>query len=401
MKWLCTICNYVHEGDEPPDTCPVCGAGRDAFVPLVEGAQPPAAPDSLEAVRERARELMKGICAAYPWCDGRPENVCNREAYGNPINMGGAGSGTSFRNNVEALARLQLKTSVIGDHFEPDTRTTFLGVGLSMPIMGASTSGVSTYGVIEEDEFCRANVRGCADAGTLSWRGDTHLYPEDATHWGLEAIRAAGGRGIQIFKPRSQDVLKRLIEAAQKAGCPAVGVDLDGCGSTNFARAGKPVYRKSIEDLRELVESTDLPFIAKGVMTADEAELSVEAGVRCVAVSNHGGRVLDHTPGVADVLPEIVERVGKKVAVTADGGVRTGYDAIKLLAIGASAVLVGRDLVRAAIGGGAAGVRMQMERLGSVLAKAMLMTGSRTVRDIRPRILESRSSFQLVCYPEI
>ncbi len=413
MKWICTVCSYVHEGDAPPETCPVCGVGADKFVPAGDEGKPaPSAASSaspstaslslskgspskggaltLEDVRDAAREKMRGICAVYPWCDGKAENICNREAYGRAIQMGGVGSGTSFRNNVTSIERLTLKTRVCGEHFEVDSGCEFFGKRLSMPVMGASTSGVSSYGVIGEEQFCADNARGCIAAGSLSWRGDTHLYPEDGSHWGLASIREAGG-GVQIFKPREQDVLKRLIGEAEKAGCVAVGVDLDGCGSTNFARAGKPVYRKSVEDLKELVQSTSLPFIAKGIMCVEDAEMCVEAGVKLVGVSNHGGRVMDYTPGVAEVLPEIVRAVAKDVKISADGGVRTGYDVLKMLALGADYVLVGRDLIRASIGGGEEGVRLQMERLGTVLRRAMFMTGCADVDSIGSSILGTRT----------
>jgi isopentenyl diphosphate isomerase/L-lactate dehydrogenase-like FMN-dependent dehydrogenase len=148
------------------------------------------------------------------------------------------------------------------------------------------------------------------------------------------------------------------------------------------------VYRKGVKEIRELVDGCDVPFVTKGIMCADDAEACVEAGAKVVAVSNHGGRVLDYTPGVAEVLPSVVERVGGKVMVTMDGGVRTGYDVLKMLALGADAVLVGRDVIRAAIGGGAEGVRMQMERMGEVLRRGMLMTGCPTVGDIDGRVLE-------------
>jgi 4-hydroxymandelate oxidase len=105
-------------------------------------------------------------------------------------------------------------------------------------------------------------------------------------------------------------------------------------------------------------------------------------------VSNHGGRVLDHTPGTAEVLPDIVKAVGKSVLIIADGGIRNGYDALKMLALGAKAVLVGRDIVRAAVGGGIDGVKLQMETLGADLAKAMKMTGCRNLGEINPEILD-------------
>ena len=98
-------------------------------------------------------------------------------------------------------------------------------------------------------------------------------------------------------------------------------------------------------------------------------------GADAIVVSNHGGRVLDYTPGTADVLREIVDAVKGDIIILVDGGIRTGYDVLKMLALGAEGVLIGRDIIRAAVGGGAEGVRLQMEFLQETLSKAMLMTG--------------------------
>jgi 4-hydroxymandelate oxidase len=379
-KWFCTICFDEHEAENAPTACKACGAhqksivlGKNESADQVQGNFE-VMPENLEQVRDAARKKLKGICAVYPACNGRDDKICQREAYGKPIGLGGAGSGASFTANVESLARLRLKTRLIGEPFEPDPGFRFFNMDLSLPVMGSSTAGVSRYNdSITELDFCRATIRGCREAGTLAWRGDTWFYtPEDNP--ALDALEMEGGHGIPIFKPRAQDVLKGLIERAEKANCPAVGVDLDGCGSTIMARYGQPVFRKTEKDLRELVESTSLPFIAKGIMTSEDAMACAEAGVRVVSVSNHGGRVLDHTPGVAEVLPEIVDSVGEKVLITADGGVRTGYDVIKMLALGADAVLIGRDVIRASVGAGSLGVRLHMERLIQTLKRAMMMT---------------------------
>jgi len=308
---------------------------------------------TLEDVRNQAREKLKGICAVYPICDGASDRVCQRENYGKAIGLGGVGLGGSFRANIEALARVKLHTRVVGEAFTPDASFEFFGLPLSMPILGASTSGMSAYNnAITEEEFCRATLVGCREAGTVSLRGDTFFYDEH-DHFALKTIAEEGGRGVPIFKPRDQKVLLGLLEKAAALGVPALGVDLDGHGSTNFARAGKAVYRKSIAEIRQLVGATGLPFIAKGIMHPDDAEACADAGVSAVVVSNHGGRVLDSTPGTAEVLPLIANRVGTRVMVLADGGVRNGYDVFKMLALGAKAVLIGRDLIRAGIGGGA------------------------------------------------
>ena len=149
----------------------------------------------------------------------------------------------------------------------------------------------------------------------------------------------------------------------------------------------KQLFRKSIADLTELVGSTELPFIAKGIMSVEDALGAVDAGVAGIDVSNHGGRALESTRGVAEVLPEIVDVVPENITVTAGGGVRTGYDVLKMLALGADAVLIGRDIVRAAVGAGILGVRLQMEYLQNILAKAMKMTGVKSLAEITPDIL--------------
>ena len=393
-EWFCTICYHEQETEkEIPESCVKCGAGPASIIPLTQPADGKEAfgrPESLDQVRDRARGKLKGICAVYPLCDGNSDRICQREAYGKPIGFGGAGSGAGFAANLTALARLKLNTRLVGDHFEPDASFSFFDQALSMPVMGSSTAGISRYNhAMGELDFCRAAIRGCREAGVLSWRGDTWFYtPENSP--ALDALEMEGGYGIPIFKPRAQDVLKGLIERAEKAGCPATGVDLDGCGSTIMARNGQPVFRKSVKDLKELVGFTSLPFIVKGIMTPEDAEACAEAGVRVISVSNHGGRVLDSTPGVAEVLPGIVERIGKKTLITADGGIRTGYDVIKMLALGADAVMLGRDVIRAAVGGGSLGVRLHMERVHGTLKRAMMMTGCSTLSAVSTDILYLR-----------
>jgi isopentenyl diphosphate isomerase/L-lactate dehydrogenase-like FMN-dependent dehydrogenase len=337
---------------------------------------------TLEEVRAKAREKLKGKCGVYRTCDGALTKVCQNQGYGGPIGMGGVGSGTSFENNARALAKVHLKMRVIGPHFEPDTRVTFFGNPLSMPVFGASVSGVKSFGEpLSEAEFCRAVVLGCADAGTLGFRGDTFTYSLEATP-GIDAIAEAGGRGVKICKPRDFSTLSALFRKAEEAGAVAVGVDVDGCGSTIMAKHEKPVFRKSVEELRELAESTKLPFIVKGVMCPEDAVAACDAGAASVVVSNHGGRVLDGTPGTAEVLPVIADAVKGRTVLLADGGVRNGFDAFKMMALGADGVLVGRDIVRAAVGAGREGVRIHMEHMRSTLAKAMLMTGCPAVKDI-------------------
>jgi hypothetical protein len=349
----------------------------------------PELPLTLENIRDNARVKLKGICGVYRSCDGIEGRICQGHSYGSPIGMGGAGSGASFASNVEALKTLGLKTLLCGDDALPDTGFKFFGRDLSMPIMAASVSGVNSFGgesVITEREFCRDVVLGCREASTVGWRGDSFNYSLE-TPYGIEAISEAGGMGVQIVKPREQAVIIEFFKLAEKAGCIAVGVDLDGCGSYAMNMHNQPVFRKTPAELKEIVNSTHLPVIFKGIMSPEDAIIAFESGAAAIGVSNHGGRVLDHTPGVAEVLPDIVKAAGKSGMIIADGGIRNGYDVLKMLSLGADAVLVGRDIVRAAVGGGIEGVGLQMKTLREDLSKAMKMTGCASLEDINPGIL--------------
>jgi isopentenyl diphosphate isomerase/L-lactate dehydrogenase-like FMN-dependent dehydrogenase len=154
-----------------------------------------------------------------------------------------------------------------------------------------------------------------------------------------------------------------------------------------MALPGQTVEPKTPAQLRELVQATKLPFILKGIMTPDEAEMALQSGAAAIVVSNHGGRVLDHTPGVAAVLPAVARKVKGKMVVFADGGIRYGADVLKLLALGADAVLLGRPLIRGAFGGGKDGVALLLNKMKNELIVSMTLTGTGSVQNVSPRIL--------------
>ena len=345
---------------------------------------------SVEEHREIAKQKMKGKCGVYRLCDGGDNKICQGHSYGSPIGFGGVGSGAAFKNNISALGKLNLKMRVIGENFSPDTSYDFFGHKITMPIMGASVTGVNSFGgdsAITEPDFCKATVLGAKQAGTIGWRGDTYTYDWDFMPCYEAICKNADGWGVKISKPRDQETLKKVFKMYEEGGALALGIDVDGCGSTIMAAHNKPVFRKSTDDIKELVQSTKLPFIVKGIMCAEDAIAAVEAGVSALVVSNHGGRVLDHTVGTADALFDVVDAVKGKVTIIADGGVRTGYDVLKMLAIGADSVLFGRDIVRAAVGGGGEGVKAFLEMQQKILVKAMKMTGVATLADISRDII--------------
>jgi isopentenyl diphosphate isomerase/L-lactate dehydrogenase-like FMN-dependent dehydrogenase len=336
----------------------------------------------LATIRKTARQKLVGYCSVCPLCDGR---ACAGEVPG----MGGVGTGSAFRVNLEALARHRFNMRTIHDVKSTDTSVDLWGEEIALPVLAAPMTG-TTYnmgGKMTEEEFVEEMVAGSLQAGTLAMTGDG----ADPTMYGsgIKAITVHEGKGIAIVKPRTQEEIIRRIRQAEEAGANAVGMDIDGAGLVTMALKGQPVGPKTFAEIKEIISATALPFILKGIMTATEAELSAEAGAAAIVVSNHGGRVLDYTPGAADVLPEIVERLQGRLIIFADGGVRSGADVLKLLALGANAVLIGRPLMVGAFGGGRDGVALVLNKMKSELVQAMLLTGVADVRHVDRSILYS------------
>ena len=137
------------------------------------------------------------------------------------------------------------------------------------------------------------------------------------------------------------------------------------------------LFRSSItwEDVDWLRSITSLAVLVKGVLAAEDAKIAVERGVAGIIVSNHGGRQLDGVPAPIEVLPDVVEAVGGRVSVLVDGGVRRGTDVVKALALGASAVLIGRPYIWGLAAEGEAGVRRVYEMLREEFRLAMALCG--------------------------
>lgn len=330
---------------------------------------------NIKTVRETAREKLKGFCRVCPECNGK---ACSGEVPG----MGGMGTGASFKSNVEALAGYRINMRTLHGVKKPNTQIKLFGQELKTPILGAPITGnnFNMGGALSEEEWAEAVIQGCLSSGALGASGDG---PDPALYKaGLGVIAKAQGLGIPFMKPREKDEVFSFLRLAEEAGVVAVGMDVDSAGLVTIA-----VSPKTKEELKEIIDNTSLPFIVKGIMTADEAEIAIEAGAAALVVSNHGGRFLDHTPGTAEVLPEISAAVDGRIPIIVDGGVRTGVDVLKMLALGADAVMIGRPLVIAGYGGGAEGVALVIRRMNNELKQAMVLTGCQTLEDIDINVL--------------
>lgn len=349
---------------------------------IISTVQGGSAAQKYEAMLKIARERLAPKCRVCQECDGR---TCAGEWPG----MGGIGTGRSFMNNVDDLARRQLVMRTLHDVKKPDMSISLFGEHLAFPILAACTGG-TTYnmgGKISEDEFINAVLGGCSKAGSMGMAADGIGDPLSVYETRLKAISAHGGKGIAIIKPRTQEEIIKRIRLVEASGARAVGIDIDSAGKAARSLPGQTVEPKTLTQLRELVNSTRLPFIVKGVMTLGEAEIAYKAGAAAIVVSNHGGRVLDHCPGAATVLPEISDRLKGKLVILCDGGVRYGADVLKYLALGADAVLVGRPIVRGAFGGGPEGVALVLNKMKNELVDAMVLTGTASVSKVPRSIL--------------
>ena len=334
----------------------------------------------MKEIRDKARELMKGYCRVCPVCDGR---VCAGEVPG----MGGLGTGRAFKANLEALARQRLNMRLLHEVTTPETKVTILGKELSMPVLAAPIGGISFNmgGKVSEEDYVTAVIDGCIGQGTLGAVGDG--VPDFIHQAGYTAIKARGGAGIPFIKPWGEDELHTKLQKALETGADIIGMDVDAAGLVTLKLMGRPVTPKSPEQLRDFISRLPGKFILKGILTKADALAAADAGVDAIVVSNHGGRVLEHAPGAAEVLPEIAQAVKGRVAILADGGVRSGGDVLKLLALGADAVMIGRPIAVAAIGGLREGVGKYLQQIRLELQSAMVLTGTPSVTQVSPEIL--------------
>ena len=354
-------------------------------------------PKNLKDVLGNARKIMS-TCAA---CDVAGAGRCNGKG---PCGEGVPGMGgmrQSFVRNIEAFEGISLTMRSLHNVNKPKMETELLGVKLAMPILTGVTGGL-TYNmgaanklafdgeVMTEDKYARGIIEGAANSGCLGWAADGIEDPLDTYKRRLEVVKEFKGRAIAQIKPRTQQEIFERIDLVQNAGAPFFAIDIDSAGRAARALPGNTVEPKDLKKLKEIVKYAKIPFMAKGVMTVEEALMCAEAGCGAIIVSNHGGRVLSSTPATMHVLPDIVKAVrdrGYKMPILIDGGVRDGGDVLKALASGAHAVLIGRPMLRASLGGGVKGVEMQFKRFQGELESSMVLTGTADVRNVDPAIL--------------
>ena len=325
---------------------------------------------------------------------------------------GGSDDEITLTENEAAFRRLRLLPRVLCDVSTVDTSATVLGRSVAFPVLVAPIG----FQTLAHPEGELATARATAGAGTIMVLSTMSAFTIE------EVTAAAADRPwwFQLYCYRDRDVTRRLVERAEAAGCEALclTVDLPRVGRrerdirTGFQLPENAQPRNFVGLIEEKASDSDLdfadyiaslvdpsltweflswlrsvtrlPILLKGILRVDDAVLAVEHGTNGIIVSNHGGRQLDGVPATIDVLSQIVEAVDGRVEVLMDGGIRRGTDVIKALALGATAVMVGRPYVWGLAVDGEAGVRRVLDLLREEVALAMALLGCRTTQEIQP-----------------
>ncbi len=310
--------------------------------------------------------------------------------------MGGSESETTLRRNRLAFDALGIAPRILRDVAEVDPSTEFLGNRIRIPVMLAPIGSMQLIG--EGGGLASAEAAG--EFGTISFLSSVteptmevvgpatdapkvfQLYVRGDDDWIGDQVKAAQDSGFTMFcltvdtaiySRRERDIIKRWAPSSRR-------------GRLNESREWQAAL--NWDNIKTFKDRHDIPLIVKGIATAEDAATAVEHGVDVVYVSNHGGRQLDHGRGTAEVLPEIVDAVGGKAEIVLDGGIMRGTDVIKALALGATAVCIGKLQGLALAAGGRAAIVRMLELLEGEIMTSMALTGLHNFGEIGPEFVE-------------
>ena len=328
-----------------------------------------------QEILENARKDIGKYCKACPVCNGR--------ACGNQIPGPGAkGAGDTAVRNYNKWQEIRVNMDTFCENKPIDTTLELFGQTFAYPFFAGPVGAVNLHYSDKYDDisYNKTLVSTCADAGIAAFTGDgtNPMVMEAATN----AIKECSGMGVPTIKPWNIDTIKEKLSLAKEAGAFAVAMDIDAAGLPFLKNMTPPAGSKTVEEMAEIVRMAGVPFIVKGIMTVKGALNAKEAGASAIVVSNHGGRVLDQCPATAEVLEEIVDAVDGSMKIFVDGGIRSGTDVFKALALGADGVLICRPFVVSVYGGGEEGVKAYIEKIGNELRDTMQMCGAHSLDEI-------------------
>ncbi len=320
---------------------------------------------------------------------------------------GGAADELTTRWNREKYRDLRLQQRILRDLSGLDCSTTLLGKKMPMPLLLAPTSGHK----LSHPEGEIATVRGAGEVGVT-------MVLSSGSTTSIEDVKAAASAPLwfQLYVFKDRTLSRALVDRVQAAGAEALCVTVDspldgprnrqyhlpaslppGVSYPHYVGLTEPGSIQTLDkvipanllwkDIEWLRSATRVPLLLKGVMNPEDAEMAIKLGADGIIVSNHGGRCLDTQPATIEALPRIVQAVAGRVPVIVDGGIRRGTDIVKALALGASAVQIGRPYVYGLAVGGSAGVARVIKILRQELLMAMSLLGRPTIASIDNSVL--------------
>lgn len=334
----------------------------------------------------------------------------------------GANSQITLRENEQAWQDIRLRPRTFVGVANRSSTTKVLGERISFPAMAAPMAFQQLADPTGELGVAEAT----GEAGTIYCLSTLSNYP-------VEKVVKATNKPVwfQLYVVTDREATMSLIDRVTEAGCTGIIVTVDTPelgfreaderhefvlpkhfsfpnlpqdsttlreqkSQSALSRFAKYSLDGSLtwKDFEHFAKRTNVPLIAKGILRADDAQKAVDHGAKAVIVSNHGGRQLDTSIPTAWALPEIVSQVGSQTEVYVDGGIRRGSDILKALALGATAVLVGRPLLWGLSTNGSDGCRHILEILKTEFDLAMALSGCRSVKEITPDLLWKPNKLQ-------
>ncbi|HTV29022.1 MAG TPA: alpha-hydroxy acid oxidase [Xanthobacteraceae bacterium] len=333
--------------------------------------------------------------------------------YGFAYASGGAGDEWTMRENKAAFDRWVINADFMNGTGSADTSTTILGNKISYPVI---TAPMGNQGSVHAQGDL-PNVKGAAAAGTL-------YCVSSVAQQSLEdlAVASDGPKWFQLYIPRDRGFARELLQRAKAAGYKGLIVTADVDVTSNRERSirlqgaalpnlsmgnvpktpgggGNAMDMKgdmSWADIDFARQESGLPVIIKSIMSAKQAQQALQHGVSAVWLSNHGGRQLDNSPAPMTTLPAVTAAVKGRVPIIIDGGIFRGQDVFRALALGASAVAIGRPTLYGSALGGAQGVESVHTHLKNELNMVMRLAGTPTIKNINREFVDRAEAFLAV-----
>ena len=304
--------------------------------------------------------------------------------------VGGSESETTLRRNRLAFDRVAFRPRILVDVTEVDTSTEFFGQRLKIPAILAPIGSLQVFdpdgGVAATKAATEFGIMHCVSSVTQPALEETAQATETP-------------KIFQLYVNGDDDWLADILKRVKAAGYVALALTVDVAHYSRrerpmLSRYQPPTRRQMVpperrylsgltwEKMDRIKDMIGLPFMLKGVQTAEDAELAVEHGVDYVWVSNHGGRQIDHGLGSLETLPEIVQAVRGRARIIVDGGVQRGSDILKAVALGADVVALGRLQAWGLAAGSVAGCVRMLEIVEDELVSAMGLAGLTSISQV-------------------